>query len=136
LDNLGVWPAIEWQTGEIAQRAGIRCSVEIEASLQDLDLPPACATSLFRIVQESLSNVWRHAHASKVSVHACRRPGELIVEVHDDGRGLPAGESEKPGHWGIIGMRERAASHGGSLEVVSASGTGTTVRIRLPLDRP
>lgn len=98
-------------------------------------LPPGTEQEILRVAQEAIHNVKRHAAANKLSVQLEYRPGEIALEVRDDGRGFEqridgAPADLAPGHYGLTGMRERAATIGGSLEVVSGQGTGTTVRLR------
>lgn len=133
LDNLGVWAAIEWQTGETAQRAGIEHSVEIGDDVLSEELPGPRTTALFRIVQEALSNVWRHAQATHVNVRAYREANYVVVEIEDDGKGMTDIDRAKEGHWGIMGMFERARSQGGHLSVNGTQGGGTIVLVRMPL---
>jgi two-component system sensor histidine kinase UhpB len=135
LDNLGVWAAIEWQTNDTAKRAGIDCEVSIAEGLDNIPLTPALSTALFRIVQESLNNIRHHARANKAQVR-CRCEGnDLAVEVRDDGVGFDLDDAGHAGHWGLIGMHERALAHGGMLEMSSARGAGTRVCVRFPLPR-
>jgi hypothetical protein len=133
LDNLGVWAAIEWLSQDVADRAGLNCEVEIDPDISDLELTQAKSTALFRIVQESLANVWRHAEATRVQVRAYREEDSVVVEVVDDGKGLVAVDLTRPGHWGVMGMHERARSHGGEVALSSAIGRGTTLRVRMPI---
>ena len=133
LDNLGVWAAIEWQAGEMAQRVGIAHTVEIADDLLSEELPAPRSTALFRIVQEALFNVWRHAQATHVSVRAYRERNDVVVEIEDDGKGATEIDLTKDGHWGIMGMYERARSQGGHLSVTGARGRGTVVSVRMPL---
>jgi two-component system, NarL family, sensor histidine kinase UhpB len=133
LDNLGVWAAIEWQTGETAQRAGIAHRLEIKDELLSLELPAARTTALFRIVQEALANVWRHAQAKLVTVRAYRQSDFVVVEIEDDGKGIMEIDQIKQGHWGIMGMFERARSQGGHLALNRTQRGGTIVEIRMPI---
>ena len=89
---------------------------------------------LFRIVQETLTNVQRHAEASHVSIHASRDAQGLAVEVRDDGKGIELQDDPKRQSWGILGMRERARHFGGELTIAGEPGTGTTVVLHLPFD--
>jgi PAS domain S-box-containing protein len=132
LDALGLGAAVEWQARELEARAGIRCSVE----LADLPaLPPAVATAAFRILQELLANVLRHAQATRVILRLAAREGRLVLEVEDDGRGIS--EAEREGMTpGLLGMRERAAALGGELALAGAPGLGTRARLVLPLGAP
>jgi two-component system, NarL family, sensor histidine kinase UhpB len=133
LDNLGVWAAIEWQTGEMAQRAGISHRVDIADELLAEELPAPRTTALFRIVQEALTNIWRHAEATRVSVRIYRERDDVVVEIEDDGKGSTEIDLAKDGHWGIMGMSERARSQGGHMSVNGARGRGTMILVRLPL---
>ncbi len=133
LDNLGVWAAIEWIANDVAERANLECEVAIDSGAAETDLPPAISTALFRIVQESLNNIWRHADATRVSVRGQRTDDAIVVEIVDDGKGMNEADLAKAGHWGVMGMHERAMSHGGSVHIDSKIGVGTTVRVELPL---
>lgn len=130
LDDLGLVAAIEWQAGETAARTGIHCA---------LDLPPGVqvddhrATTVFRIFQEALTNVVRHAGAQSVQVILRTRPGELALEVKDDGRGITTTQLSDQRSLGLLGMRERAEAAGGLLEVFAGPTAGTTVALRLPI---
>lgn len=134
LDNLGVWAAIEWVAQDLAKRANLRCEVTSDNGVAEIELNPAKNTALFRIVQESLSNVWRHAEATRVKVHSCLEAQHVLVEIADDGKGMVEADLIKTGHWGVMGMHERAMVHGGQVSLVSAIGRGTTVRVQMPLD--
>ena len=133
LDNLGVWAAIDWLATELTNRSNVVCEIDIEEAVTEIDLRPAVNTALFRIVQESLSNVARHAKASSVRVRVYRDAPHVVVEIIDNGCGMNEADFAKAGHWGVMGMRERAVSHGGEVHIVSAPGTGTTVRILMPM---
>lgn len=133
LDNLGVWAAIEWLAGETGRRADIQCEAQIDPALEQLPMPPALSTALFRIVQEALNNVWHHADASRAVVRCAQSEGHLEVVVTDNGKGMDADALHRPGHWGLLGMEERARSHGGSITIDSAKGRGTSILVRFPL---
>jgi signal transduction histidine kinase/ligand-binding sensor domain-containing protein len=94
-------------------------------------LPPGTEREILRIAQEAIHNVKKHAGARKLSVQLEYRPQEIALDVRDDGQGFAADEAPAPGHYGLTGMRERAAATGGNLEVISEPGSGTTVRLRL-----
>jgi len=132
LDDLGFGEAISWQASEFARRTGL--AVEVDLAASECVTDSAVATALFRIVQESLTNVARHAGASKVTVQLCLAPTDqsLLLRVQDDGRGFDA-SSRKGGGIGLVSMRERAMALGGVLHVASASGGGTTIEVDLPL---
>lgn len=129
LDAFGLAAAIEWQAGEFQRRTGIVTRAEIgeEAALEG-----DRATAVFRIFQEAMTNVARHAAASRVEVALGRRAREIVLTVADDGRGfVPRSAPERTAH-GLVGMRERAQMLGGKLQVKSARGRGTTVTLRMP----
>jgi signal transduction histidine kinase len=102
--------------------------------LADVTLAPALETTCYRVVQEALTNVMRHAEASRVEVEVIADAASLRVEVRDDGRGLPVGEAATEQGSGLAGMEERVELLGGRLIVESAPGRGTVVRAELPLD--
>ena len=101
------------------------------------DLPPGTEREILRVAEEAIHNVKKHAQAKRLTVHLDYGPAEVSLEVRDDGRGFEAqGETKaEPGHFGLMGMRERAATIGGTLEVTSEAGAGTTVRLRAPARR-
>lgn len=132
LDDLGLLPAIEWQLQEFEQRSGTPC--ELRASVAELPLPPASATAVFRVFQEILSNVARHAQATRVTVTLDPLPGgQVQLAVTDNGRGISTQELTDPNSLGLLSMRERARVFGGELTVTGTRGQGTTVRVRIPL---
>jgi signal transduction histidine kinase len=133
LDNLGIWTALEWHAGQVEQQSGIACSVCIAPALALRALDADRSTALFRIVQESLTNVVRHAGARAVRIEADCRDGALLVSLRDDGRGFGRQQTERQ-CWGIEGMHERARYLGGDMRITSAPGRGTTVELRLPLE--
>jgi signal transduction histidine kinase len=100
-------------------------------------LPPGTEREFLRVAQEAIHNVDKHAEAKNVTVRLEYGPGEIALEVRDDGRGFAAGEDAEspPGHYGLTGMRERARAVGGSLDVKSEPGAGTTVRLEAPARR-
>jgi PAS domain S-box-containing protein len=130
LDYLGLVAAIEWQAEEFQRRTGIRCRVECEQ--EDLGLDPQQSASVFRIVQEALTNVSRHARATRVTVTAEAQPGSLCVCIQDNGRGISPGPPSGRRSFGLLSMRERAHLLGGELEVSGVAGEGTTVTLRVP----
>lgn len=132
LEELGLEAAVEWLAQEVCGRRGIRCSVE--SSLSRVPPSPRRDAAAFRIAQEALTNVVRHAGASRVVVRLAVAAGELVMSVHDDGRGIPPPGHRPPGTLGIVGMAERADACGGRLRVRRARQGGTLVTTRLPLD--
>jgi PAS domain S-box-containing protein len=131
LDDLGLTAAIEWQIREYEKRTGIRCSTNVETG--DLGVDAERSTALFRIFQELLTNVARHARASRVEVGLKRAGSEILLEVRDNGRGIKENEKAGTKSLGIVGMRERALVLGGQVEISGEPGKGTMVRVRVPL---
>lgn len=148
LDDLGLAAAVEWLTEDFAERTGIEVQLvmgraqcktpcEWECSLQwDDNIDQQTATAAFRIVQECLTNVARHAQAEQVFVSLQCRDGNLQLQVIDDGCGLPAAGQAKRDSYGVIGMRERAWGQGGTLSLSSAPGKGTSVEAVIPIRAP
>jgi signal transduction histidine kinase len=133
LDDLGLEAAVRWQAGEVTRRSGLPVSVTIDP-LPELD--PALATALFRVLQEALTNVVRHASASRVEVRLAARGGMILLEVVDDGIGLPAAATDGRRRLGLLGMEERVRTWGGILELASRPGAGTVMRVELPVPGP
>ena len=134
LDVLGVAAAIEWQARDFQARSGIRCRVT--SRLGDRTLDQEMSTTIFRIFQESLTNVARHARARKVRVHLAEVKGRVILKVWDDGRGITESERSSVRSLGLVGMRERAALLGGEVTVKGVPGRGTTVLVSIPRPVP
>ena len=129
LDQLGLPAAVEWLAQDFARRTGIRCQTSILPT--DGAITNELATALFRIVQEALTNVLRHAGATRVDIELGVKSGCVIVEINDDGSGITE-TGMGPGSLGILGMRERAAALGGVLEVAPRSNGGTRVAAWFP----
>jgi signal transduction histidine kinase len=132
LDDLGLAAAIEWQVEEFAERTGIRCDLHL--SEEDVRLESGVATALFRILQETLTNVARHAGANEVQVELAVDPREVVLKVRDDGRGITESEISSTQALGLLGMRERARTLGGEVTFEGVRGQGTTVTVRIPYD--
>jgi PAS domain S-box-containing protein len=131
LDRLGLVAALEWAGEEFQARTGIECRLEVPADTLVID--PERATAIFRIFQETLTNVARHASATKVDVRLAREGGSLTLEVHDNGVGIGEERASAGRSLGILGMRERALLLGGEFSISGSPGRGTTVRVRIPL---
>jgi PAS domain S-box-containing protein len=130
LDDLGLVAAVEWAAEEFENRTGTKCQVDL---LQDdIVIDRERATALFRILQETLTNVARHAHATAVQVRLAKEDGILILDVHDNGKGITEEERSAGRSLGILGMRERVLLLGGELAISGAPGTGTAVTVRIP----
>ena len=130
LDDFGLLEAMRWQGREFQERTGITCRIGIE--LEQLELDPDHVTSLFRIFQETLTNVARHANATEVTVRLTAPNGRLILEIADNGKGIATAQINDAASLGLTGMRERALLLNGRVTVTGAPGRGTTVRVEMP----
>ncbi len=131
LDDLGLEAAIEWQVQEFAKRTECESVLDLDAS--ELDPQKRRDTVVFRILQESLTNIARHAKATRVKVALRKHEGRLLMLVKDDGKGITREQVNDPRSLGIIGMRERAGSLGGRVYLEPGSDGGTEVTLTLPL---
>jgi PAS domain S-box-containing protein len=131
LDNLGLCAAVDWAVRQFAQRTGIEAVLDLPP--HDVRIDAERSTDLFRILQEALTNVARHARATRVDVHLRTTPGELVLEVHDNGRGIRDREIDDPRAFGLLGMRERVLPWGGEVGVHAAPQGGTSVTVCMPL---
>jgi signal transduction histidine kinase len=131
LDDLGLLAALEWQTRDFQQRTGVQCRLRCLGPVAEIDVDRS--TALFRIFQEILTNIARHAHASRVQITLTVSGGMARLQVRDNGRGMRTTDPARHTHLGLLGMQERAAEFGGGFHVTSAPSKGTTVRVRLPL---
>ncbi len=136
LDDLGLEAALEWQLKRFGEMSGVeyrfRSELDEDARRRiDKDL----STAFFRIAQEALTNVARHAEARRVELRLSGGDGWLEMEVRDDGRGISEAEALDPASLGILGMRERAHFFGGEVRITGAPGEGTVMSVRVPLDR-
>lgn len=133
LDDLGLVPAIEWVVQNFTQRTGVPCALDID---QSLELQEPFATGVFRMVQESLVNVGKHARAGRAQVAVHRRGGHVVLSVEDDGVGFRTSDPRKPQSLGLVGLRERAQLMRGEVRVESSPGAGTRVEARIPVEGP
>ncbi|MEO8297861.1 MAG: PAS domain S-box protein [Burkholderiales bacterium] len=136
LDHQGLWAALEWQAQEFIEAADLCCDWTTQIAADAPEPAGTAAIAVFRIFQEMLSNVGRHAQAGQVRIGIQADAAQLRIEVADDGRGAPAAAFERATAWGVMGMRERASQHGGEVLIDSAPGRGTRVRLTLPLGAP
>jgi signal transduction histidine kinase len=134
LDSLGLVAALEWQANEFQMRTGIRC--KITSTVSDAQWQPDFQTVFFRIFQETLTNIIRHAKAKQVDVRLQEQNGQLVMTVRDNGRGISPEELASSRSLGLLGMRERANLVGGEVTLTGAPGKGTTVTLRVPLPKP
>lgn len=133
LDDLGLTEAIEWQTQQFQARTGIEC--KCDSSMSSIPLPDQTSTAVFRIVQEALTNIIRHAQATRVSIAMKEENGALVLTVTDNGRGITENEKTSRKSLGLLGMQERAHLIGGNVEIVGLPGAGTTLQVRVPLSQ-
>jgi PAS domain S-box-containing protein len=131
--EMGIFLALDWLCKDFAKRTGIDCVLDTED--QNMVLDEARSIVVFRIVQESLTNISRYAQARQVFVTLGRRGNEMGVEVQDDGLGFDTKIAQKAKTFGLLGMKERALALSGRLDVVSAPGQGTTIGLSIPFER-
>jgi signal transduction histidine kinase len=135
LDDLGLAAAIEWQARDFSSRNNVLCDVSVPPV--DLHLDGDRATATFRIFQECLTNVIRHAEAKQVRVVLSQEDENIVLVVEDDGIGFREPDfSNTLGSLGLLGMKERAQFCGGDVHISSSPGNGTTVTVRVPMDSP
>jgi signal transduction histidine kinase len=135
LDYMGLGAAIEWLANDFQEANRIPCQTQLDAPDGEPVLSVEQSTALFRIVQESLTNVARHARAGKSGITFRARQEELAIEVRDDGVGITETQLGHMRSWGITGMQERARAIGAELRISGVPGEGTTLVVRLPLER-
>lgn len=131
LDQLGLEAAIEWQAQEFRHRTGIACTTSISPDHIHVDAQQS--TALFRILQEILTNVVRHAHATEVDIRLEETREHVMMQVRDNGTGITAVEQSGAQALGLLGMRLRAQQQSGTFDIHGASGKGTTVTVKIPL---
>jgi PAS domain S-box-containing protein len=131
LDHLGLTAAIGWQADDFSKRTGIACKASFQP--EDIVLDPDLATAIFRIFQETLTNISRHAGATKVVIKLKATAERLEFVVKDNGKGIEEEQMQKPGSFGLLGIRERVYQWGGRVKIVGKSGKGTKVAIIIPL---
>jgi signal transduction histidine kinase len=131
LDDLGLTAALEWQAQEFESRTGIHCRVILPQ--EPIAIDSERSTAIFRIFQESLTNVARHAHATRVEARLEREADQLLFQVHDNGRGFDPEEAKARMSLGLVGMRERALLLNGEFKVEGVPGAGTTIVLRIAL---
>lgn len=130
LDDLGLWAALEWQAGEFQSRMKIQTTYHLKG--EEMDVEPDRATALFRMVQESLNNVAKHAQATEVRIIATTTHSDIIIRIQDNGRGISKDQKAKTKSFGLMGMRERAQAFGGVIKINGRPSEGTTVSIKIP----
>ena len=131
LDDLGLIEAMEWQGQEFQRRSAIK--VFFDSGIDDLELPGKMAIGIFRIYQESLTNVARHAFATEVHTSFNKQDGKLVLKIRDNGHGFNVDSIAKKKTLGLLGMKERTLILGGNYEITSSEGNGTLVSVTVPL---
>lgn len=133
LDDLGLIAAIEWQAEEFQNRSGIQCQLNLER--EEVALDKNRSTAIFRIFQEALTNVARHAEASELWISLKEQAGTLFLQIRDNGRGITQEEISSSKSLGLLGMRERAFAFGGEVVITGGPGQGTTVTLKVPVNQ-
>ena len=133
LDDLGLVPALESLAMTFQIRTGARCTIDVDPALSSMALLSETSTALFRIAQELLTNVMRHAVASLVRIRLYQSDGHVTLEVTDNGKGLIRERMDRADSFGLRGMQERASLIGGHFHIVGTSGVGTTACVSVPV---
>ncbi|TAL67528.1 MAG: PAS domain S-box protein [Bacteroidetes bacterium] len=133
LDHFGLEAAIEWQANEFQKRTAIRCKLNLDTS--DLVYNDTNSTAIFRIFQETLTNVARHAKATRVDINLYQNENEVVLKVVDNGIGIPKEQLENHKSMGLISIRERASFMGGTVDIHGEEGIGTTVTVKIPVNK-
>ena len=131
LDDFGLSAAIEWQAEEFQKRTGIECRISLASDESNLNKEKS--TNLFRIVQESLTNVIRHADATKVEINLTEKDGMLLLEIVDNGKGISKDAITNPKSFGLIGIKERVHSLGGEVDIVGTPHEGTRLMVTMSI---
>jgi signal transduction histidine kinase len=131
LDDLGLTAAIEWQANDFQKRTGIVCEVSMKP--EEMNINQEISTDMFRVFQETLTNITCHSDATHVRVNLYQGDNALELQVHDNGRGITSEEMNDPKSFGLIGMRERAQYWHGIVNIEGKAGLGTIVTVRFPL---
>jgi signal transduction histidine kinase len=131
LDDLGVLAALEWEAQKFESRTGIACT--FTGPISDIELDPERSTAIFRICQEVLTNVARHAGASQVTIEATVENGDFVLTVNDNGRGIREEDLTNTKSLGLLSMRERVLPWHGGVDFRGVPDAGTTVTVTLPL---
>jgi two-component system sensor histidine kinase UhpB len=125
--------SLEWQARAFEQRMGILCT--FRASSEEIAVDGDQAIALFRVCQEALNNIAKHAGASRVDIRLDAYGDSLLLEIADDGKGIAGDDIGKRSCFGLLSMKERAHSLGGTIDIASPSGRGTTISVTAPLHR-
>ena len=133
LDDLGLVAALEWQSREFQDRTGVRCELQVSPRIAELPLDAQKSTALFRIAQELLTNVARHAEAATMCLSLEETDGMLILKAEDDGKGIPDSLGTRTTSLGLLGIRERVSLLGGTCSIDAEPSKGTRVAVHIPM---
>ena len=133
LDDLGLVPALECLATTFQERTGAPCAIDVAQELSSLELPSEISAALFRIAQELLTNVMRHAAASQVQLRLTRDGDNVTLDVTDNGKGISPERVTTTDSFGLRGMQERVSLLGGRFHIVGTSGVGTTAYASVPV---
>ena len=131
LDDLGLAATIEWRARQFQAQTGI--AIQCDHLFDSAELTREQSTAIFRIVQEALTNILRHARATHVEIAMEKRDGALVLKIQDNGRGIAEEDKSHLLQLGLLGMRERAMSIGGEFNIKGVQGRGTVVSVRVPM---
>jgi PAS domain S-box-containing protein len=129
LDDIGLVAAMRWQARQFEAQAGIVCQCDFR--LEEVDLDQQQSTAIFRVFQEALTNVLRHAEATRIDITLEKEDDDFVLTISDNGRGITANEKSEPLSLGLLGMRERVNLIGGTIEITGVEGRGTEIRVRV-----
>jgi signal transduction histidine kinase len=129
LDDIGLVAAIRWQAQEFEAKSGIACRYDIH--LEDVDIDRQQSTAIFRVFQEAMTNILRHAQATRVDISLKKEDNEMVLTIRDDGRGITADEKSGRQSLGLLGMRERVNLIGGAIDIAGVEGKGTVITVRV-----
>jgi signal transduction histidine kinase len=133
LDDLGLSAAIEWQGEEFQNRTGIKCGMTIDP--EEIILDRERSTAIFRIFQETLTNVARHANATRVAINLKMKTAKIELKIKDNGEGITEKQISNPKSFGLIGIRERVHFLDGDVKIKGVQDKGTTVTVRIPIPK-
>lgn len=133
LDELGLTETIKWLTEEFQELTQIKCNVTVKLEKSKLDSD--ISTAIFRIYQEVLTNIFRHSGATRVEASFSETVRDIVMQIHDNGKGITKEQASSPRAFGIIGMRERANFYGGKTKINGNKDSGTTVTVKMPKTR-
>jgi len=133
LDSLGIAAALKWQCSQFSKRSGGTCRVELQD--ENLRLSPAYSIAFYRVTQEALTNISKHAQAKNVVIALQRDGDDWLLRIADDGVGIDVGKRQNPTAHGLLSMRERMRALGGQFSIQGRAGRGTVIEIRAPMEK-